>query len=330
MESGVDAVKRLCGARRMRGCGGRARAMVTGYDTKRMLNRWIGILSAAAMLLANAAIIVQDILPRWFPDDAPPSDAQLLSPGERRQVQVGIYYANGRPVGCSWTRSHRKSVGGLVQVITTTVLGPIRLPGGMTVPRIRVETEITYRANELRVDELEFSMFGLGLPISLRGAAMSTGEFAARWQVASQRGDFILDAGAPAALGDVIRPFDRLPDLHVGQTWHVQLLDPLSHILPQLKASGVELEPILIRVTGQTTVTHRGQPVEVYVVDGGSALAYVTEDGRVLRQEVEVPLLGRLVLLDEPYDEAGLERAKKSVPIDWDTGPLDRESTRGE
>jgi hypothetical protein len=295
-----------------------------------MLNRWIGILSVAAMLLANAAIVVQDVLPRWFTDDAPPSEAQLLRAGERRQVQVGIYHADGWPVGCSWTRSHRKAVGGIVQVVTTTVLGPIRLSGGMAVPRVRVETEITYRANELRVDELEFSMFGLGLPISLRGAAMSTGEFAARWQVASQRGDFILDAGAPAALGDVIRPFDRLPDLHVGQRWRLELLDPLSHILPQLRDSGVELEPIVIRVTGKTTITHQGQPVETYVVDGGSATAYVAEDGRVLRQEVDVPLLGRLVLLDEPYDEAALERAKRSVAVDWEAGRLDRDAAGGE
>ncbi len=295
-----------------------------------MLNRWIGILSIAAMLFANAAIVVRDVLPRWFPDDAPPSEAQLLGPGERRQVQVGIYHADGRPVGCSWTRSHRKPAAGIVQVVTTTVLGPVRLSGGMTVPRVRVETEITYRVNELRVDELEFSMFGLGLPISLRGAAMSTGEFAARWQVASQRGDFILDAGAPAALGDVIRPFDRLRDLHVGQRWRLELLDPLSHILPQLRDSGVDLEPIVIRVTGKTTITHQGRPVETYVVDGGSATAYVAEDGRVLRQEVEVPLLGRLVLLDEPYDEAALERAKRSVAVDWEPGRLDRDAAGGE
>jgi hypothetical protein len=282
-----------------------------------MLNRWIGILSAGAMLLANVALFTHDVLPHWAPNDAPPTDAQLLSPGEHRYAQVGIFDREGRCLGRSWTRSHRKSAGGLLQILTTTLLEPLGLPGGILTPRVRFETELTYRPEDVRLDEVDFDMYGLGWPISLKGEAMSTGEFAGRWQVGTQRGNFILDTGAPAALGDVIRPFDRLPRLHVGQTWRVELLDPLSHILPQLKGSGLELEPLVIRVTGKETIQHAGQSVETFVVNGGAAVAYVTEDGRVLRQEVELPLLGHLVLLDELYTPELLDNAKRAAPNDW-------------
>ena len=51
----------------------------------------------------------------------------------------------------------------------------------------------------------------------------------------------------------------------------------------------------------------------VYLVEGGGAKAWVEPDtGRVLRQEVTVPILGRLILLDEPYDAEALKHAMES------------------
>lgn len=263
-----------------------------------MLNRWIGIVSAVGMILAIAAIIARDILPRWLPDDAPPSEAQILRENEARYVQVGISDDEGRTIGRSWTFS-RCNIAGVVTVSTTTVLEPLALPNGITTPRVRIETLITYRYNLRRVDELDFRMYGLGLPVMLRGEAYSTGEFPCKWQVGPQRGSFLLDSQAPAALGDMIRPFDRLPNLYVGQTWRLRLLDPLSQILPQLKQSGLDLEPVVITVTGTELIEHQGEKVAAFVVEGGGATAWVAPDGRVLRQEVTVPLLGELNLLLE-------------------------------
>jgi len=282
-----------------------------------MLNRLLGILFALAMLLANVAVFTRDVLPRWRPGNPPPSDAQLLRPGETRLAQVGIYNNAGHLIGRSWTRSQCKPASELVSVATTTVLHPISLPGGLLTPRVRVETQCLYRQDEGHVDEIEFRMFGVGMTVSLRGEAMSTGEFSCSWQVGERRGSLLLDAGAPQALGDVIRPFDRLPDLRVGQTWQLRLLNPLARMLPQLNQTGIDLEPVIIRVVERRTIDHAGQNVDVFVVDGGHAVAYVAQDGRVLRQEVDLPLVGRLVLLDEPFDEQSWEQARRAVPVDW-------------
>jgi len=255
----------------------------------------------------------RDIIPEWLAGDPPRSEALLLKPGENHYVQVGIFDAAGHTIGRSWTNSNRIGREGLVLVLTTTVLQPIHLPGGVTTPRVRIETKLSYAPEESHVEELFFWMHGLGVPVSLKGAAMPSGEFPCKWQVGSQRGAFVLDTRAPAALGDVIRPFHRLPDLYVGRTWRIKLLDPLSNVLPNLEAAGLSLEPILVRVTRTEMITHDEERIRAFVVEGGGATAWVAPDGRVLRQEVQVPLFGTLVLLEEPYDEEARDSATRSV-----------------
>ena len=187
-----------------------------------MLNRLTGIAAAILMIVANAAIIWRDIVPAWRAGDPPPSEAQLLAAGEERRVQVGIFDDNGQTIGRSWTRSRHTGVGGLVNVQTATALEPIHLPGGIRTPRVLIRTDITFRNHKTRIDTLDFKMLGLGLPISLHGEAMETGEFPFTWQVGTERGNSVLDSAVPAALGDVIRPFDRLPDLYVGRSWKAE------------------------------------------------------------------------------------------------------------
>jgi len=294
-----------------------------------MLNRWVGILSAFCMLLANGAIIWRDILPDWLAGDPPPNEALLLSPGEKRFAQVGIYDDDDRTIGKSWTLSHRVGVGGSVNVKTTTVLEPLHLAGGIATPRVRVETSVTYRFNETTVDELEFRMFGLGLPVSLHAEAMPSGEFPCQWQVGSERHKFVLDSRVPVALGDVIRPFDRLPNLYVGRRWRLDLLDPLTQIFPQLRNTPLAPESVSIHVTDRTTISHAGDDVEVFVVEGGGATAWVAPDGRVLRQEVQLPLLGRLILLDEPYDDAARRKAVRDILGGPEDQPEPSDAERG-
>jgi hypothetical protein len=150
-----------------------------------------------------------------------------------------------REIGRSWTRSTRLEKGDLVQLNTMTVLGPLHLAGGLSLPRVRVETSVQYRWGRKRVDELDFRVHGLGVPIVLRCAAMETGDFPCIWQVGTQQGKFMLDSRAPEALGDVIRPFDRLPNLYVGQSWRLDLLNPLAQMLPKGDDSALELNHVV-------------------------------------------------------------------------------------
>jgi hypothetical protein len=280
-----------------------------------MLNRWLGIMTATLMIIANAAVFFRDVVPGWLAGDPPKSAAHGLQPGERLFVQVGIFDDEGRNLGRSWTEARHTTIGQIRSIETHTLLEPMALPQGLVTPRVRIVTKITYRADQEHVDDLDFRIHGLSIPIYLRAEAMPSGEFPFQWHVGEQEGRIILDSRAPAALGDCIRPFDRLPDLYVGRTWRLDLLDPISQILPNVDAAGLGFDRnILIQVTAKEMLDFRGRMVETYVVEGGGAKGWVeSETGRVLRQEVTLPIIGKLVLLDEPYDPTLLQRAIEIV-----------------
>lgn len=316
-----------------------------------MTNRWIGIFLLALMLLANTAVMVRDVLPAWFAGDAPPPDALFVEYGRPRLTQVAIYDSQGRPLGRSWTRSQRG--GEIVTTSQTTLLEPLTLPTGHTTPRIRIETELTFllpgygtggiatqpfgesRApaaagpgdkdaprpanRDPRLDSLDFRVIGLGFPVELRGSVLPSDDFPCTWRAGPHTGQFSLDSFVPRAVGDVIRPFDRLHDLYVGRTWRVKLLDPLAVLFHDDASAAPELDSELVRVVGVERLALVTGSVEAFVVQSANATAWVAADGTVLRTEVVVPLLGRLVLLDEPYDEAAWREARARVGDDGST-----------
>lgn len=274
-----------------------------------MLNRWLGIALGAAMLVANFAVFQSDVLSTWFEGSPPPSDARTLGPGEERRSQLGIYLAGGRRVGQGWTRATREAASEYVTIRSTTVLEPLGIPGAGRTPPVQIELIVTYRVGDKLVDQVDFKMLGLPVVIRLHGEAMPSGEFPCEYQIGVQRGSLALDSGVPSALGDAIRPFDRLPDLQVGQRWRMKLLDPVSQLMPHMGDAGFELEPVEIAVVRKEVLPHHGGDVETFVVEGGGATAWVAPGGEVLRQVVKLPLIGELTLLDEPYDEEARQAA---------------------
>jgi hypothetical protein len=275
-----------------------------------MINRLLGIVTSAAMIVAMVALIRRDIVPYWTAGDPPTPGPQTLKPGERQVVQFGIYDERQQLVGRSWTESVRIGERGSIQSFTDTVLEPIviPLPGGVVeTPRVHIEIDVSYEQNKRVVDGLDCEIHGIGLPISLHAEALPTGEFPCQWQVGDRIGSIVLDSEAPAALGDVIRPFNRLPNLYVGQSWRHDLLDPLSQVISQIvpgfNAEGVNLEPILIKVTGRERIERRDhgevRAVNAFVVEGGDVKAWVADDGQTIKQEVNLPILGRWTVILE-------------------------------
>ncbi len=88
-----------------------------------------------------------------------------------------------------------------------------------------------------------------------------------------------------------------------------------TQMFAQADDTEMELNRVLIQVTRMETIEHQGQSVEVFVVEGGGATAWVDREGRVLKQVVDnLPFLGKLILLDEPYSATGRKAAESSVP----------------
>ena len=99
----------------------------------------------------------------------------------------------------------------------------------------------------------------------------------------------------------------------------MELVNPLSGLVPDWGVRNMSTNGLLVRVTKTETIEHRGASVEAFVVEAEGIRAWVTPAGRVIRQEFELPLLGTLLLVEEPFDstlrgQASRGRSLQSAP----------------
>jgi hypothetical protein len=270
-----------------------------------VLNRWVGIIAFFLMCAANGALFLNELWPRFIASEPPRQRFLELKDEQERGCQVGIYNAADELVGQSWTRATRS--GSIYFVNTTTVLRTMTLPHGVETPALTITGRFTYLEDGM-LDDLGFEVRGLPMRIRMEGQYFPPDTFACDWRLGEQHGRVLLEAEDMRVLGDVIRPFQEMPRLVVGQTWRMSVFNPLAKLLPGLDDAALAGEALLARVTGEETISHRGEIIETLVVETQGVKAWVANDGRVLRQELNVPVLGRLVVLDEPFDELAFRR----------------------
>ncbi len=276
------------------------------------MNRLIGFMTFAAMLAANAALLVRDIAPQWWLGQPPPPPHQELIPGQEFASQTGIFNGEGRRVGTSWTVRNRTP--DLLTIRTTTILLLDALAIATDVSRIRVDTELTF-VSASQLDSLSVRVRGLGIPLKLNGEFVPPSDLPCEWQIADRRGSFVLPASATRALGDAVHPFQSMQGLTVGQSWTVEMMNPLAAATSQTGLESITVSQVA-RVTREEFIEHDGLGVRAKVVEMDGARAWVAPTGRVLRQEVDAPLVGRIVLLDEPYDDDARRRFLQATAAD--------------
>ncbi len=81
-------------------------------------------------------------------------------------------------------------------------------------------------------------------------------------------------------VGSSLTPFDRLPNLRLGQRWSYRVVNPL-------RRTSERVECVVVK---EQVITWRGQPVPTTVIEQSyghfRAKCWVAADGRVLRQEL--------------------------------------------
>lgn len=275
-----------------------------------MLNRWFGIISISLVLLANGALFWRHVIPHMLVGEPPNLVANKLAEGDVRYTQVGIYNSGDVLIGRSFAVIDRAL--NSVTLRSLSILEPTRLPNGLQTIPIAVHTVIDYQA-EGNPDELEIEILGLNFPATLRGEYFS-GDFPCQWEFAGQSGSFLVDSELLHTLRDAIRPFDRLPGLYEGQTWEVGIFNPFSRVF-NMSQSALDFDSIIVEVVGTEEIEHphTAEMVTAFRVEAPQVVAWVSQDGQVLRQSVQLPILGQLTVIDEPFDEEAYSRAQR----DW-------------
>lgn len=267
-----------------------------------MLNRWTGILSTLAMLAVNAALIRRDYAPHWFASEPPRPATLSLEPGATTLTQAGLFDSTGQRIGYVWNSYEAEPNVGAITSLSTTVLQKLPLLSTYGVSALRVQSKIRFLTHERRLDDLQMSVHGLPFQVTLRGEYFEPGDFALVWQVGEQHGNIALPGYAVRSFGQSLQPFDSLPDLYVGQSWRMQVFNPLGGLSSLTEAEEMSTESLLVRVTREENLNFEGGGARVFRLEADRLRAWVAWDGRVIRQEIDLPLIGTLSILDEPYD----------------------------
>ncbi|MBN1489953.1 MAG: hypothetical protein JXA69_08555 [Phycisphaerae bacterium] len=269
--------------------------------------RTFGIAVTALWLTAMAALFYRDVWPAWTAQEPPNLTAQDKE-ARYRQSQCGIFDEHRRRVGTGW--SEYVGFGQQVQMKKTVVLERVPM-----LPPICIDTVVTMMADG-DIDAFELDVVGVMLPDGTALKISMQGESYGRYipctlQIGSFRRTFKLDAAASRLISDSIQPFDVLPDLRVGQSWRMQILDPLAAALYQKTRP----TSIIATVERMETIEHQGERVQCFLVTAGRVHAWVAPDGRVLRQEADMPIpgLGKLIVEDEPFDAERRTELRRSV-----------------
>jgi hypothetical protein len=269
--------------------------------------RWLFIAVTVLWLVAMTALIRRDVWPAWTAQEAPRMEASLFGkPGDVRREQFGILDADDERIGTAW---------GEVQVGDNgraSVTGVILVDGLTLIPPVRVESNTEFDDHG-ELDSFHLDVYGVPMTvISVQGERRGI-YFPCEMQIGPVHRQTNLEVSASRMIGESLRPFAVLPKLHVGQSWRMQILDPLSAMQGGRKA---EFKSVVAEVTGKEAITtEETGKVECFVVEvrGQRAKAWVAPDGRVLRQEVAVPGVKKLTLQAEEYRKERRDEAAKRV-----------------
>lgn len=264
------------------------------------MNRTVGIVVTVVWLIAMTMVVRRDVVPFWAAQE-PPAQSN-----EDAQFQYAIANDAGRRIGTSWF-----TITGGPQLTTVRSITALDLHGmtGMAagLRKMVLDTDLIYETGGM-LDHFQFVMHGAGLPVMVRGERYGE-DFACTAQIGEMSTTFPLDGRLSTGLSETLRPFTRLENIHVGQTWRIKMLDPLA----TLRGGTAEFTTHLVRVTRRETIRHKGDSLSCFRIEMKDALAWADEAGHVLKQEVQVPFLGRWVITDETFEEPSLQQTLNSV-----------------
>jgi len=266
-----------------------------------MVSRLAGPGITLFWLASMGWLVWHDVWPVWTAHDPPRSITADWITEERRDQQARIEDKYGQAIGTIWSRYRRSgeacSRDDLIVIDRFPAISPVR---------IEVDSQFDTQG---RLDELSASVYVQDFSFQVRAERFGSQLAFEFISGATHQTLKLADADA-GMIGELFSPFPAMPDLQVGQTWRMQVVNPLAAVL----GKGSRFIPLIVRVTGRDMVQTPDGPVECLVVEAPNARALVGPDGTVHVQEMELPVGGRIVIRNEPFDEAAYTLARSHPP----------------
>ncbi len=256
--------------------------------------RPVGISIVLFWAVSTGWLIWKDIIPAWTAQEPPRVVAADWIRQYGENAQFGIFDHKDRRVGSIWT-SYR---GGTstdreddIFIDRAPIVGPMHLH------------LVSLFDIEGRLDEFDADIFALDQHVQIHGERFPT-QFAFRMSTGTAVHRFKVHLSRAGRFSEAFRPFDSMPNLEVGQSWQMQVLNPIAMIT----GTGDEFLPMLVRVAGREKRMIDGGPKECFIVETATATAWVdVSSGVVWEQQVKLPF-GTYNIRYESYDA---ERKKR-------------------
>jgi hypothetical protein len=266
-----------------------------------LFTRTTGFLIVPLWLAAMGWLVAHDVWPVWTAQDPPRLTATDWLKGKGNKAQFTVFCDNA-PVGTIWTNY----LIGSASVQRYDLIWIERFPIGIAPLRVNVDSTFT---GEGLLDELSVYLVNGDASVSLHGE-----RFHADFSFTLKSGTIERAFKIPLTHGELIagafNPFTQLTDLRVGQTWWMQVFNPVA----ALTGVGDRFISMLVEVTGEETIATPEGERRCLVVQSPNAKAWVDARGAVLAQEMTLPVAGKIRIVREAdFDEEGMIAVRRKT-----------------
>jgi hypothetical protein len=239
-------------------------------------------------------LVAHDVWPALTAQEAPRHRPSEWLKEEGRQSEFSILRDNV-PIGRIWT-TYLVGEGSLQR---SDLIWIWRLP----IAPLRIGVDSVFTAEGV-LDELTVKLATLEQNLYLHGERFHA-DFSFTFQNGPMEQAFKVPLIEGGLIADALSPFSQLTDIHVGQTWRIQMFNPIA----ALTGVGDQFMPMLIKVTGKERIATPDGERECMVVESTRTKAWVDSRGVVVAQEITLPMPGKIRIVRQPgfNEEAMLE-----------------------
>jgi hypothetical protein len=248
-------------------------------------------------------LFAHDVWPRWTAKNPPVLKATDWLRTEGRQSQYDLEDEFGR-FGSVWTEYQldqaAMSRSDLIWIFRAPPLlagfAPVRIHVDSTYTGAGVLDEITMRVETPQADvELHGERFHSGYSFKL-----DSGPIERTLKVPITSGGAITSA---------FNPLGALTNLHVGDRWNMQIVNPIATVT----GIGDPFIPLLIEVTGEERLKLPDGERNCTIVEAKGVKAWIDPNGAVQKQELLLPVIGKLTIVRRAeFDEHQRSQARSA------------------
>lgn len=276
-----------------------------------MFTRATGLFIVPVWLAAMGWLGYHDIWPTLIAQEPPRLVPSEWLKQEGKQTQYAIY-REGERIGAIWTRYTASE--DAVQVNDLIWIGRPRSAGGsagrlpVSIAPLRATVETVFTPDGL-LDEMTVQLENYDAKFKLHGERFHA-HFAFNFESGPMDRAFKIPLSDGATISGAFHPFGQLGHLRVGQSWKMQVYNPIADLI----GIGDRFVSVLVSVTGaEPIITSDGKKL-CFIVESPASKAWVNGRGEVLVQESTLPVIGKIRIVRESgFDEDLLRRRRRQT-----------------